>query len=263
MRWPPGRPKRTTRPLRDLQTLLPFPATGRQRNQGGAKVGHPIHQDRPVPLDMVGQQHQRRTPGELDRGDPSPHRLDSKHHPAAQDLAEVPKVPSNIPARRVHEIELLERCGLVSHGREDRSARPSVGTQPPWTKSNGAAGSSGTPSDRISELRRRECAPALKVLKTRRFWRRPPSRSRRCTQSGSPLERMVLGRRRRTAEDRQVGLVSSCHGRESHRPTPSGPTQPRRPGSPCRTAAVGCLVGFKYGCSGQRRQGRASRGEPP
>src|SRR5215211_2950587 len=68
----PGRPKRTTRPLGDLQTLLPFPATGRQRNQGGAKVGHPIHQDRPVPLDMVGQQHQRRTLGELDRGDPSP-----------------------------------------------------------------------------------------------------------------------------------------------------------------------------------------------
>jgi len=80
---------------------------------------------------MVGQQHQRRTLGELDRGDPSPHRLDSKHDPAAQDLAEVPKVRSNIPARRVHEIELLERCGLVSHGREGRSARPSVGTQPP------------------------------------------------------------------------------------------------------------------------------------
>jgi hypothetical protein len=30
-----------------------------------------------------------------------------------------------------------------------------------------------------------------------------------------------------------------------------------------RTAAVGCLVRFKYGCSGQRRQDRASRGEPP
>jgi len=43
----PGRPKRTARPLGDLQALLPFPATGRQRNQGGAKVGHPIHQDRP------------------------------------------------------------------------------------------------------------------------------------------------------------------------------------------------------------------------
>ena len=68
--------------------------------------------------------------GELDRGDPSPHRLDSKDDPAAQDLAEVPKVRSNISARRVHEIELLERCGLVSHGREGRSARPSVGTAP-------------------------------------------------------------------------------------------------------------------------------------
>lgn len=32
--------------------------------------------------------------------------------------------------------------------------------------------------------------------------------------------------------DRQAGLVSSCHGREPHRPTTSGPTQPRRPVSP-------------------------------
>ena len=59
-----GRPQRTARPLRDLQGLLPLPAMARQRNQGGAKVSHPVHQDRPIPLEMVGQQHQRRTLGE-------------------------------------------------------------------------------------------------------------------------------------------------------------------------------------------------------
>ena len=38
---------------------------GRQLNQGGVKVSHPVHQDRPIPLEVVGQQHQRRTVGEL------------------------------------------------------------------------------------------------------------------------------------------------------------------------------------------------------
>jgi hypothetical protein len=65
---------------------------------------------------MVGQQHQRWTLGELDRGDPGPHRLDSKDHTTAQDLGEVRKVCGHIPAGRVHEVELLEGCGLVSHG---------------------------------------------------------------------------------------------------------------------------------------------------
>ena len=111
-----GRPKRTARPRGDLHSLLPLPTMGRQLNQGGVKVGHPVHQDRPVPLDMVGQQHQRRTLGELDRGDPGPHRLDSKDHPAAQDLGEVRKVRGHISAGRVQEVELLEGCGLVSHG---------------------------------------------------------------------------------------------------------------------------------------------------
>ena len=46
---------------------------------------------------MVGQQHQRRTLGELDRGDPGPHRLDSKDHTTAQDLGEVPKGPRPHP----------------------------------------------------------------------------------------------------------------------------------------------------------------------
>ena len=89
---------------------------GRQPSQGGVKVSHPVHQDRPIPLEVVGQQHQRRTLGELDRGDPCPHRFDSKDHPAAQDLGEVPKVGGHISTRRVHEVELLEGCGLVSHG---------------------------------------------------------------------------------------------------------------------------------------------------
>jgi hypothetical protein len=44
-----GRPKRAARPLGDLQGVLPLPAMGLQLNQGGAKVGHPVHQDRPVP----------------------------------------------------------------------------------------------------------------------------------------------------------------------------------------------------------------------
>ena len=35
--------------LRDLQGLLPLPAMGRQLNQGGVKVSHPVHQDRPIP----------------------------------------------------------------------------------------------------------------------------------------------------------------------------------------------------------------------
>jgi hypothetical protein len=65
---------------------------------------------------MVGQQHQRRALGELDRGDPGPHCLDSKDHPPAQDLGEVRKVRGHISAGRVQEVELLEGCGLVSHG---------------------------------------------------------------------------------------------------------------------------------------------------
>jgi hypothetical protein len=110
------RPKRPARPLGDLQGVLPLPAMGLQLNQGGAKVGHPIHQDRPVPLQVVGQQYQRRALGELDRGDPGPHRLDSEDHTAAQDLGEIGQVRGHIPAGRVQEVELLEGCGLVSHG---------------------------------------------------------------------------------------------------------------------------------------------------
>jgi hypothetical protein len=89
---------------------------GRQPSQGDVKVGHPVHQDRPVPLQVLGQQHQGRALGELDRHDPGPHRLDSKDHPAAQDLGEVRKVCGHISARRVHEVELLKGYGLVRHG---------------------------------------------------------------------------------------------------------------------------------------------------
>ena len=104
---------------------------GRQLNQGDVKVSHPIHQDRTIPLEVVGQQHQRRTLGELDRGHPCPHRLDSKDHTTAQDLGDIPKVRGHISTRRVHEVELLEGAGWSVTGRAGDEGAPHSGHAPP------------------------------------------------------------------------------------------------------------------------------------
>jgi hypothetical protein len=106
--------------VRDLQRGLPLPASGLKPGHCGAKVGHPVHQDRAFPLDVVGQDHQRRAGGELDGSDPGPHRLDGEDNPPAQDLGEVLKVGGYVVAGRVHEVQLLEGYGLVNHGRSGR-----------------------------------------------------------------------------------------------------------------------------------------------
>jgi hypothetical protein len=50
MRWPPGVRSEQHGPWGISTVCCRFPAMGRQLNQGGVKVGHPVHQDRPVPL---------------------------------------------------------------------------------------------------------------------------------------------------------------------------------------------------------------------
>jgi hypothetical protein len=107
------------------------------------------------------------------------------------------------------------RRGQVSASQRGRAAPLDQEQRRGWIKRH--------TSDRISELRRRECAPALKVLEN------PPLLEQTAKQVAA-LHRNLDHPRRGWSwageggrpRDRQAGLVSSCHGRESHRPTPSG-----------------------------------------
>ena len=75
------------------------------------QVRHAEHQDGPLPLQVVREKDQRGTQCELDGGNPGPHGLDGEQNPSAQDLLEVGEVAGDVGARRVEEVELLEREG--------------------------------------------------------------------------------------------------------------------------------------------------------
>jgi hypothetical protein len=45
--------------VRDLQGSLPLPAPRLKAGQGGAQVGHSVHEDGAFTLDVIGQEYQR------------------------------------------------------------------------------------------------------------------------------------------------------------------------------------------------------------
>jgi hypothetical protein len=100
--------KRAARPVRDLQGALPLPASGLKPGQGGAQVVHPVHQNRAFTLDVIGQEDQRGTRGDLDGRDPGAHRLDGEDHAPAQHIGEVHKICGHVTAGCVQEVELLK-----------------------------------------------------------------------------------------------------------------------------------------------------------
>ena len=64
---------------------------------------------RPVALEVVGEQHERRIVRQPDRGDARPHRLDREHDPAAEDVLEGREIARDVAAGHVEEVEPVER----------------------------------------------------------------------------------------------------------------------------------------------------------
>src|SRR5207253_2370095 len=67
---PAGRSKRATGAMWDLERALPFPPSRLHGREGRIEVGHPVDQDGMVALEVIGQQGEGWTVGELDRGSP-------------------------------------------------------------------------------------------------------------------------------------------------------------------------------------------------
>src|SRR6266508_2991088 len=69
---PSGRPEGTAGSVRDVEGADRLPSSGLELDERGRKVVHPIDEDRPMALDVVRQQEERRAAGQPDRGDPGP-----------------------------------------------------------------------------------------------------------------------------------------------------------------------------------------------
>src|SRR5436309_11742228 len=68
----PRRLERGAGSLRDLEGSWPFPARSLQAFDRPAEIGDAVHEDRPVALEVVGQQDRRRTRRKLDRRNARP-----------------------------------------------------------------------------------------------------------------------------------------------------------------------------------------------
>ena len=75
-------------------------------------VGHPIYHDRAVALDMTGEEHPRRSLGQLEQGGLDAAILDREHDASPEPVHEVDHVGGNVATWRVQEIEGLERDRL-------------------------------------------------------------------------------------------------------------------------------------------------------
>ena len=92
------------------------------------ELGHPVDEDRPISLEVVGQQDEGRVLGEPDGGDPRPHRIDREHHFAAEDLAEEREIFGHVTARHVQEVEAFEGSAAARLGHYAAMAASALGT---------------------------------------------------------------------------------------------------------------------------------------
>ena len=93
---------------RDLQRSLQLKASPFQLPGRSFQVGDPVDEDRPVSLEMVGEQEVWRSPGQLEHGHPGTHPLDRENDRGAQHLGEMRRFGGHVPAGRIDEVELLE-----------------------------------------------------------------------------------------------------------------------------------------------------------
>jgi len=108
--------ERAARPVRDLERALSLPPATREVLERRREAAHAVDEDRAFALDVVGEEHDRRPLGQLDRRDLGAHRVDREDRPAAEHLGEVLQVAGNVGRRRVEEVELFERWrGRVIH----------------------------------------------------------------------------------------------------------------------------------------------------
>jgi hypothetical protein len=108
--------ERAARPVRDLERALWLPPAAGEVLDRRREAAHAVDEDRAFALDVVGEEHQRRSLRQLDRRDPGAHRVDGEDRPAAEHLGEVLQVPGNVGRRRVEEVEPFERWrGRVTH----------------------------------------------------------------------------------------------------------------------------------------------------
>ena len=95
--------------MRDLEPVLPTPAPTLEGVERLVQIGDAIHEHRPIALQVIGQQDERRIVAQLDGRHPRPHRVDREHHSATEDLAEPPEILGDVAAGDVEEVERAER----------------------------------------------------------------------------------------------------------------------------------------------------------
>ena len=107
MRRPPGVRKVIAGPGRQLDRPLGAPATPLEPASRAREVGDGEHVDRPVALEVVGEQDRGRV-AEADHRDPDAAVLDREDLLRAEDVDEVAEVGGHVGARRVQVVEAAE-----------------------------------------------------------------------------------------------------------------------------------------------------------
>src|SRR2546430_6374876 len=108
--------ERRARTHRDLEPRLFLQSSLLQLGDGLAKAVDAVDVDRSIALEVVGEQHMRRTLRQLDHRHSRAHTLHGETELASQHLGEVARVARDVAARRVQVVQLLK---WTTHALED------------------------------------------------------------------------------------------------------------------------------------------------
>ena len=125
-----GSRERANGALRDLETVPLVPSTRAELIGGRFEVGDPIDEDRPVALEMVGQQDARRSVGQVDHRHPGAHPVDREDDAATEDVGEVRHVGRDVATGHVHVVERLEHVTAAYAAGVAVSVLPDVAGSP-------------------------------------------------------------------------------------------------------------------------------------
>ena len=94
--------------------MIARPAMRAKLRGGAFEVGDAIDEHWGLAMQVAGEEHPRRSLRQLDHRDTGPHGVDREHEPGPERFGEVRDICSDIPARHVHVVELLEHgpCSL-------------------------------------------------------------------------------------------------------------------------------------------------------
>jgi deazaflavin-dependent oxidoreductase (nitroreductase family) len=119
------RSERGARPLRDLECVLGHPAAPFEIRERRIEIRHAVDRDRPLSVEVIGEEDEWTLLVETEGCHTSPVRLDREDDERAQTLERL-HVRGDVLARRVEEVEALERrIALVRHGLQARRVPPS------------------------------------------------------------------------------------------------------------------------------------------